>query len=326
MTNKKIYVLANFGGPRHLDEIRSFLQELLLDRDVIRTPLPRAIHNKLFKKIAKYRSQKIREDYKSIGGKSPIYEDTEWVANQLEEKLNAPVFAFHRYLPSTHTNFFEQLRKIPSDCIEIFPMFPQFCYSTTGSIANFFAKNLSPFILKKISWVQSYADHYAYVRNFQKVIRNFLEKNQCAAQDTLLLFSAHGIPQKFVNQGDPYQQECEKSFNLIRSAFPNFKHLLSYQSKFGPGKWIKPYTSIVSTQIKNYLDGQKQVVVIPLSFTSDHIETLYEIENLYLTKIRESNIEAFRCPALNRDLDWIDNIVEIMQNSNLVTNDSLIRS
>lgn len=324
-TFKKAYVLANFGGPRHLDEIRAFLQALLLDRDVIRTPLPKIVHNKLFKKIAKYRSRKIREDYQMIGGKSPIYEDTEWLANQLEESLNAPVLAFHRYLPSTHANFFEQLRILPCDQIIVFPMFPQFCYATTGSVAKFFSDRLSSHTINKMAWVRSYATHPSYVKSFQKVISTFLASKELSPENTFLLFSAHGIPQKFVNQGDPYQSECESSFQAIGNGFSGYSKLLCYQSKFGPGKWIKPYTSVVTTHMPDYVKKEKKVVVVPLSFTSDHIETLFEIEKLYLPNIEQFNLEAFRCPALNRDELWVKSVVDILNSSSFVPTHQLIR-
>ena len=125
-------ILANFGGPRELNEIQEFLTSLLNDRDVIRTPLPNTLNRWLFTWIAKRRSKKIAKDYASIGGRSPIYFDTETLAEKLREKIGREIITFHRYLPKTHAPFLQQVSASKASRFIVFPLFPQFTYATTG--------------------------------------------------------------------------------------------------------------------------------------------------------------------------------------------------
>jgi ferrochelatase len=310
---KQNYLLVNFGGPRHLDEIAPFLKELLCDRDVVLTRLPNFLHNLLFSRIAKKRSLKIREDYHLIGGRSPIYFDTENLAKILSEKLGSEVLTFHRYLPETHSQSKEKILKAKE--LTVLPLFPQFCYATTGSIARFFSK-----WPVRLNWIKSYAAHPAFIRAYQRRIGDFLKEKNLKEEETLLLFSAHGVPKVFIEKGDLYEQECNLSYKKVKEAFPKAKTLLCYQSKFGKGEWLRPYTNEVCEEV-----AAKNVVFIPISFTSDHIETLFEIEYQYLPVVAKRGFNAYRCPALNLEPYWIDALVEIFSETNLCNNQMLIK-
>ncbi len=325
MSTKTAIVLVNFGGPRKLSEIRAFLTELLTDVDVIRTPLPRFFEKWFFKKVAQRRVSKIAKDYEIIGGKSPLFDDTERLAKMLQEKTELPVITFHRYLPGTHADFFDTITAHDAERFVVLPMYPQFSYSTTGSVARFFDTHLPLEILQKMEWVRSYAIHPAYVESMQQCIREFLQEKQIDEKEAFLFFSAHGLPQEFVDQGDPYQRECRFSYEAIMKGFPQIPSLLAFQSKFGPGEWLKPYTSELSKTPFQWIDKQKHVVFIPLTFTSDHLETLYEIEYTYLPEIRAKGFSAHRCPALNHRSDWIDALVQLVQTA-AVENHLLIRT
>lgn len=318
MAKKVATLIVNFGGPRSLEEIGSFLKELLTDPDVIRPRLPFFIHRFLFSEIARKRVKKVVKDYAMIGGKSPIFEDT--------EALAAPMGAltFHRYLPETHAHFLERVLLLDVDEICIFPLFPQFSYATTGSIARWFSNHLPESLQKKLSWIPSYATHPLFVQAMKANIGDFLAEKGLKEKEVILLFSAHGLPQAFIDTGDPYQSHCEESFREISAGFPSALSRLSYQSKFGRGEWITPSTSDVCTAIEEWCEERRAVVIVPLSFTSDHIETLFEIEELYLPLIKERGLNAYRCPALNRRQDWMEAIEEIMQTSERVVNEALI--
>lgn len=323
MKKKQGIILVNFGGPRSLEEIKPFLVELLTDPDVISTKLPSFFQQMLFKWIASKRSKKVAHDYESIGGKSPIFDDTEAIAQHLKERTGSEVVTFHRYLPQTHPEFLEKVEKL-KECekILVFPLFPQFSYSTTGSIARWFSLNLCQRLSAQFRWVKSYATHPAFVSSFQKVIQSCLDRHGLKQEETLLLFSAHGLPQRYVCSGDPYQKECESSFEAIIRAFPKASHQLCYQSLFGKEQWIRPYTSEFCESVEG---AYRNVVVVPLSFTSDHIETLFEIEQQYLPVLKKRGYQAIRCPALNLEGDWIDGICSILQGEEWSTNAMLIR-
>jgi ferrochelatase len=318
-------ILVNFGGPRSIEEIPSFLTALLTDGDVIRTSFPRFFEKWFFKRMARQRAQIIANDYKLIGGKSPIFDDTEAVAKEIRSRLNVPVITFHRYLTETHAETLRQIQESSSEEFIVFPLFPQFSYSTTGSIARFFEDNLDEKILSKMRWIKSYPTQASYVAAMQSVIREYLTKEKLAEKDVVLFFSAHGLPQEFVDEGDPYERECRRSFDAIRQGFPDAHSLIAFQSKFGPGEWIRPYTSELCETPQTWNNGRRNVVFVPLAFTSDHIETLFEIEYQYLPAIRAQGLEAFRCPAMNLRQDWLDAIVEILKEPFYAMNEYLIR-
>lgn len=319
-------LLINFGGPRDLEEVRPFLISLLNDQELIRTSLPAFLHRLIFTPIAIKRSHKIREDYQCIGGKSPIYEDTETIAALLRDKLKRPVITYHRYLTTTHSAFLQEISKYQKEDILVFPFFPQFSYATTGSIATWFKHYLSRTLLHKMHWIKSYAAHPLYVCSCQKLIKEYLASKQLDEEKVFLLFSAHGLPEKFIQAGDIYQKECELSYLSIKKAFPKTKTLLAYQSQFGKDPWIRPHTKEVCEQIHSYVGTSKEVVIFPLSFTSDHIETLFEIETLYVREIHKNQLKAYRCPALNLREDWIDAICQmLMTESNFSNTQMLVR-
>jgi len=319
-------LLVNFGGPRSLEEVFPFLKELLQDPDVVRTKLPPFLHNYLFKRVAKKRAKKVAHDYESIGGKSPIYFDTEELRLLLEEKLKIPVVTFHRYLPQTHRASLRKIEESGAAEIRVLPLFPQFSYATTGSIARFFTKHLCCKTVRKLRWIHSYAAHPAFIKAYQRRIVDFLEERKIAPEEATLLFSPHGLPKSFVCRRDPYKTECETSHREIMKAFPASESLLSYQSKFGRGEWLRPYTDEVCQSIASLPQKRKHAIVVPLSFTSDHIETLFEIEQLYLPILRSQGANAHRCPALNLEPYWIEALAEIAEERYFTSTEMLVKN
>lgn len=318
-------IVANFGGPRSVEEIPEFLTTLLTDVDVLRSPFPRFIEKWFFRKLALKRSKTAVHDYQLIGGKSPLFEDTEWIGEQLRQRLEMPVIVFHRYLPETHRQFLRQMAESESEDFLVLPLYPQFSFATTGSIARFFSKNMKS-RADQLRWIKSYCLNDHYVAAMQKCIADFLQQQNLDQKEVVLFFSAHGLPQSYVDEGDPYERECHLSFDAIKQSFPEAHSLLAFQSQFGPGEWLRPYTNELCEIPGTWNQGRKNIVFIPLSFTSDHIETLFEVEYQYLPAIRKQGLNAFRCPALNRRQDWVDALVEIAKTPNHFMNQALIRA
>lgn len=322
---KIAYLLVNFGGPRDLNEVEEFLIELLTDQEVIRTSFPAFFHRLLFTRVAKKRSKKVAPDYALIGGKSPIFEDTESIAESVGKILGSEVLTFHRYLPKTHAQFIDKIKNLKAEEIRVLPLFPQFSYATTGSIALWLAKHLPSSIVHKMTWVKSFSNHPAYLDAFESCLREFLMEKRLKEEECILLFSAHGLPQRFIDTGDIYEKETRLSFDTLKMRFPKALSRLSYQSQFGKEEWIRPYTNETCEEIAVWGEGRKNAVVVPLSFTSDHIETLYEIEQLYLPVIREKGLQAYRCPALNRRQDWLKTIAQMFIENERQPNQMLLR-
>ena len=303
--------------------MEEFLISLFRDQEVLRTRLPKWLHNCIFTALAKKRARKSIFDYAQIGGKSPIYEDTEAIAAHVSTLLKAPVLTFHRYLPKTHAPFIEKMRTFAKEeTIRIFPLFAQFSYATTGSIATWFTRHLDKEIVQRMRWIRSYPDHEGYLKAFESVIRDSIKS--LSEKSTLLLFSAHGLPQEFIQTGDSYVEECQRTFELLGLRFGNYSSLLCYQSQLGKKEWTRPYTLEVCHELartKKY----ENVVIIPLSFTSDHIETLFEIQELYLPILHAAQIHAVRCCALNQHPEWLKAILEIIEKADSVPTHALLR-
>ena len=314
----KLTLLVNFGGPRSPEEIEPFLCELLTDHELIRQKLPTFLHNRLFRRIAKKRARLVRTDYELIGGASPIFEQTERLAKILHAQT------FHRYLTSTHEKAFQIIEETQGD-LHILPLFPQFSYTTTGSIASLFSRCLSRKKQTHLRWIKSYPAHPAFIRAHSALLKRLLEEHQLLEEQIFFLFSAHGIPQSFADEGDPYPFECEQTAKALLASFPKALGVLAYQSQFGPEEWIRPYTKDVSQKILNWNRDRPIVIIVPLSFTSDHLETLFEIEYLYLPLIAQQGLRAIRCPALNLEPEWIVALQELLQEQNFCTNDMLVR-
>jgi ferrochelatase len=274
--------------------------------------------------LAKKRAQKVRFDYAHIGGKSPIYEDTETIAQTVSARLGTPVLTFHRYLPKTHAPFIESIQRLPADTIlRVFPLFAQFSCATTGSIATWFARHLGSQIVQRMQWIKSYPTHLGYLAAFESIIREQLRGLN--PQQTLLLFSAHGLPHVFIETGDCYVEECQRTFHALAARFEGYAASLCYQSQLGKKEWTRPYTTDVCRQLaatRKYAT----VVMIPLSFTSDHIETLFEIEELYLPILRAAGITALRCPALNQHPAWLEAIIEMLHSTEGLPTQALLRT
>lgn len=326
MNNEQI-LLINFGGPRNLSEVKPFLIELLCDQEVLQTPLPAFIHKAIFTPIAIRRSKGVSNQYKQIGGGSPLYQETETLANHLSQKLGQNVICFHRYLPETHQNFINTLKNHDSKThYKLFPLYPQFSYTTTGSAAKWLKDNLPPHIVNKFLWIKSYPEDYNFITTQKLLIENFLKTHGLNEKESILLFSCHGIPLRYADKGDIYPQECLASFNAIIKHFKEALSYLCYQSKFGPGEWLKPYTLNICKNILNLKKDKKQVLFIPLSFTSDHLETLYEIEYEYLPIIRKRGLKAFRVPAMGLEENFVNTIIHLLKNGHYLNHQMLLRN
>ncbi|WP_100934665.1 ferrochelatase [Candidatus Chlamydia corallus] len=314
------YLLANFGGPRHAEDLQEFLISLLTDRDVTGTFLPKLLHRNLFTFIAKKRISKVLPQYESLEDWSPIYSDTEILAKRLSEICRTPVIPFHRYLPSTHKNTLDALRSLNTRSITGIPLFPHFTYSVTGSIVRFFMKHLPE---TPISWIPQFGSDPKFVSVITSHIQDCLQKSRILEKECCFLFSVHGLPVRYISQGDPYSKQCYESFSAITANFKEAENFLCFQSKFGPGKWLSPSTAQLC---KNIQTDKPNVIVVPFGFVSDHLETLYEIEKDYLPLLRSRGYQALRIPTIYGSPLWVSALAGIMKDNPTVAAQGLIKT
>jgi ferrochelatase len=298
--SKTAVVLLNLGGPDSLDAVEPFLFNLFNDPDIINFPLSFLFRTKLAKLISSKRAPKIQQQYKNIGGKSPILETTTKQSNLLETELNknieSKVFIAMRYWKPFTADALDAIEKYSPGKIVLLPLYPQYSISTTGSSVNEWNKLVkSRETLKKIPTVlvEKYHLNELYIRAIVKRINSALEKFPAEKRDNVtILFSAHGTPIKLVKQGDPYSHHIRETVEkVVKTGGYKQPWSLCFQSKVGPQKWLTPSTPVVIEE--NAAKGVKNVLMVPIAFTSDHLETLFEINIEYRHLAKEKGIEQF---------------------------------
>jgi ferrochelatase len=314
-------VMMNLGGPATLEQVEPFLLELFADREIIKLP----VQGWLGPFIARRRAPKVRELYAAIGGGSPILRHTTAQGTGLVERLDrlSPETAPHgfyvafRYVTPRSD---DALRAMAADGVEravAFSQYPQFSCSTTGSSLNELWRALDRTGLRDaFQWsvIDRWPVHPGFISAMTATVREGLELFPAATrQRVLLLFSAHSLPVHTIDRGDPYPQEIGASVQAVveQLAAPN-PYLLAYQSEVGPVQWLGPHTERIIRMLGKR--GQEDVLVVPIAFTSDHIETLSELDRDYGSLAKTVGITNYhRTPALNDRPDFLDALADIVR-------------
>lgn len=276
----------NLGGPTKEEDIEPFLYNFFTDKNII--ALPAFLRNFVAKRIAKKRAKgAAREAYARLGFKSPLLENTQAQARALEEKLGGEyrVFVSMRYWHPMAKEVAGQLEEYRPDNIVLLPLYPQYSTATVKSSLEDFQAHLKTGA--RVHSVCCYPLEAGFVKASAGNIRKALEQ---APPRTRVLFSAHGLPEKTVKGGDPYQWQCEKTAEAIAKEAGLEDWQICYQSRVGPLKWIGPSTEEALQQAAK--DGAG-VVVYPHAFVSEHVETLVEIDIEYREKARHLGIPYF---------------------------------
>jgi ferrochelatase len=318
MTEQIGVVLLNLGGPDSLDAVEPFLFNLFSDPDIIDFPLSFLFRKRLARLISTRRSPMVIEQYREIGGKSPLKEYTLRQAELLEGKLNrqipARVYVAMRYWkPSTE----EALDTIERDGIKrviLLPLYPQFSKATTTSSLKEWEKHLQRRGLNiEYSLIEQYYNQPAYIDAWIERVRQGLERFPADVRGEVnILFSAHGTPMKLVKQGDPYSQQIAKTVEAIMAGGEFTQpHSLCYQSKVGPLKWLTPSTPDTIAELAG--KGVKNMLLVPVAFTSDHLETLFELGIEYRRQAKERGVTQYEVTeGLNDSPKFIDALAELV--------------
>ncbi|KAF7288656.1 Ferrochelatase, mitochondrial [Mycena chlorophos] len=299
-------VMMNMGGPETVPETRDFLTNLFSDGDLIPLPLQRFSAPW----IAKRRTPQIEQQYTDIGGGSPILKYTriqgDGMARILDElhPETAPhkaYVAFRYVRPLTA----ETAREMKADGVKraiAFTQYPQYSCSTTGSSLNeLFRKSKSGELDPEIEWsvIDRWGTHPGFIeavaQNIEKALANFPPETR---HETVILFSAHSLPMSVVNRGDPYVAEVAATVSAVMDRLKQSNpYRLVWQSQVGPSAWMGMQTGDAIKGLARL--GKKKVVIVPIAFTSDHIETLYEIDREYVKEAHELGIQIYRADSLN---------------------------
>jgi ferrochelatase len=326
-------VLFQLGGPDTLAAIEPFLYNLFSDPDIIDFPFARLGRRPLAKLISTTRARKVQHHYAVIGGGSPIRRFTEQQARTLEAHLNdrgvaARCFVAMRYWHPLIAEAVAEIEREAWDDIVLLPLYPQYSSTTTGSSLNEWqrcwkgvasgakapihagsggAAEAAPFqnaslkpVLSRIPVhvVKEFYRHPLYLDAVVEQVGATLARFP-ARDAAVLAFSAHSVPLAVIERGDPYQRQIEETVRLVmeRGGWKN-PHRLCYQSKVGASKWLQPSLRVTIAQLA--AEKAAQVCVVPISFVSDHVETLGEIDHEAREMAGRLGIAQFEmAPGLN---------------------------
>ena len=313
---KTAVVLFNLGGPDKPESVRPFLFNLFNVPAIIGAPGP--IRWLLAQAISRRRAPVAREIYANLGGGSPLLPNTVEQLQALEQALQfadmgeVRCFIAMRYWHPLTEEAVQQVVSYGPDRIVLLPLYPQFSTTTTGSSVN--------------AWRQAGAraglDVPVFTACCYPTVAGFIDKvagsitdvmERFSAQKPRVLFSAHGLPKKVVDRGDPYQWQVEQTAGAVvaRLAIEDLDWVVCYQSRVGPLEWIGPSTD---DEIKRAGSEKKPLAVVPIAFVSEHSETLVELDIEYAKLAEEQGVPQYeRVPTVGAAAGFVDGLVEVVK-------------
>ena len=288
---KTAVILLQMGGPDSLSAVRPFLLNLFSDREIIKIG-PAWLQPLIARLIVSRRTPTVVEKYREIGGRSPIRELTQAQAAALSQELEMPCSVGMRYWHPFTAESLLQLRLAGINKLVALSLYPHYSRATSGSSFNDLTRQLADLDGDlEVLRIPHFYDHPLYIQALSEKIEAGLASFPDRSQ-VQLLFSAHSLPQSFIDEGDPYLTHIQTTVQLVMEQFGNISHHLAFQSRAGPVKWLEPSTD---DKLKELAEGGcKNLLVVPLSFVSDHIETLHEIDIEYAAEAAKLGISTFR--------------------------------
>jgi protoporphyrin/coproporphyrin ferrochelatase len=293
MPEKTAVLLLQMGGPDSLDAVEPFLCNLFSDRDIIRIG-PAFLQPVIARIISRRRARTVVEYYRRMGGKSPLRELTEQQGAELEKVLGEGYrcFVAMRYWKPDTIEALAAIKREGISRIVALSLYPHYSRATSGSSFNELERVLAQSKAHfDLAYIRQFYDHPAYigalVEKIEQGLAEFADRSAVR-----LVFSAHGLPQSFIDSGDPYLEHIQGTVRLVMEHFGGISHHLAFQSRAGPVKWLEPSTEGKITELA--AAGCKDLLMVPLSFVSDHIETLYEIDIQYREEAQKLGIANFR--------------------------------
>jgi len=307
---KTAVVLFNYGGPDCLESVKPFLFNLFFDRAIIDLPLiPRWL---LARKISSKRAPIAREIYDKIGGKSPLLEQTEAQAAALNRLLGPDfkTFIAMRYWHPLTEAAVDQVKRWAPDRIVLLPLYPHYSSASTGTSLNRWKKLAAKAGLSvSTAIVNSYPDDPGLIGAMVDLIRT----HQPELNNPRLLFSAHGLPQVLIDKGDPYQRHIELTVKLVvdRLQLGADDWRICYQSRVGNQKWLEPSLDL---ELQRAADDHRGVLVVPVSFVSEHSETLVELDMEYRHMAEMLGVPGYgRVAAVQCHPQFLDGLVRLIK-------------
>lgn len=312
MNKRHAVVCFNLGGPNTSEEIEFFLKNLLTDRYVM--PLPSPLRTWFGSWIARRRTPVAKEIYAQIGGASPLLKHSLAQANALNDVLGHDFYKVFMAMRHGHPLIEEVVPCVqqynPAQ-ITLLPLYPQYSFTTTASA--FAQWNM---VTKKLNWhcpthqICCYPTLHGLISYYAQAIEKYALLFEHMPQ---ILFTAHGIPQYLVRKGDPYVHQVTQTVQAIMQSLPKKfqnRYKLAYQSRLGPLKWTEPY---LTHEIKRAGAMQHSLLVVPISFTQEHVETWVELDIEMHHLAQKSGVpEWHRIPTVQQHDAFIDDLAQLV--------------
>lgn len=310
---KEAIVLLNMGGPNNLSEVELFLTNMFADPNIL-TMKSSLLRKLIGTMIVFFRTETAQGIYSELGGKSPIVGHTKKLVAAMQEQLPDVVVDFAmRYTPPFASEVIERLKAQDVEKIYLIPLYPQYSTTTTKSSLEDFEAALHDSDLDAIVVeIKHFFENETYNKTVIERIKETMKEGEYKDYD--LIFSAHGLPQKIVDAGDPYQRHVERHVDLIKMMMleqeMNFHQVhLAYQSKVGPMAWLRPSLEEKLDQVRN-----RGVVIFPIAFTIDNSETDYELDIEYREIAQEKGFVNYKvCHSPNDHPLFVTALKEIYE-------------
>jgi ferrochelatase len=306
--------LLYMGGPETLDDVRPFLLNLFSDRELIRLPGGRLLQRPMARLIASRRAPRVEGYYREIGGGSPLLRITRKQARLLQQALDRRgafrVELAMRYCAPRVDEALDRLDAAGARRVLALPLYPQYSAATTGSSLGELRRALAG---RGPGWdlieVRDFHDHPGYLDALAGTVRAGL---QLLDGDACVVFSAHSLPQRMIDRGDPYQRQVQATVaGVVQRLGLEQRWHLGYQSRSGPVRWLEPELTGLTDRLLDR--GERRLLVVPVSFVSDHIETLHEIDIRLRQRCKDRGAQVFvRAPSLNDDPGFITALEEMV--------------
>ncbi|OAF68336.1 hypothetical protein A3Q56_03922 [Intoshia linei] len=311
-------IFLSMGGPTSMNNVDEYLSNILNDKDIMRLPFKKVLIPIILKKL----SAKSKKQYVQIGGKDPINELTFDQASKTEQELKNAFYDLKCYVSFRYCSprIIDVLKNMKEDGITdaiAFSQYPQYSYTTSGSSLN----ELAGVLLESefsFNWsvIDTWCNNEFYIHAWVDIIQKHLNKfNEKERSDVLVVFSAHSVPMKTICNGDPYVYEIGSTVHdIIKKLQYTTKCVITWQSVHGPSKWLEPKTE---HYVKEILKGSthKHILIVPIAFTTDHVETLCELDIEMLNEINGTLQEPrlHRVDSLNSHPLFINALANIVQ-------------
>jgi len=311
---KEAIILLNMGGPNNLNEVEMFLKNMFNDPNIL-TMKSAFLRRFVAGSITLMRAEASQEIYRSLGGKSPIVDQTKKLIAALQAKMGNDVIVdfVMRYTPPFAPEVIERLREEKVEKVFLIPLYPQYSTTTTKSSLEDFEAAMHDSDLDAI--LVEIKHYYTNDLYNEAVIARIKEQMVGADyRDYDLIFSAHGLPQKIVDAGDPYQRQIQRHVEILKQKLLDheleFHQIhLAYQSKVGPMQWLEPSLEDSLKRVRN-----RGVIIYPIAFTVDNSETDFELAVEYRDIAEEHGFKNYRvCRCVNDHPLFIEALSEIFE-------------